>query len=163
MLTPFLLSTALAAEPAAAAAEPLGFWIGATPPSIGFGVGSFLAAGGDVDVRIPFPLKWLQPQVNLTFANGVGAYYFLPYLTDDRALSLTVNARFGLDHGFYGGLGGGVAVWHVEDGSSPATRVLPNFHAFGGYAFRAGDHARISPELTLGTLSTVVMRFEWGG
>lgn len=151
---------------AAAPARPegLGFWVGVTPPSIGFGgIGRPLSAGLDVDVRIPFPLTWLQPQVNLTFVNGVGAYYILPYFLDDRMLSATVGARFGGDHGFYGALGAGAAVVHVANGESPGTRFAPTAHLNAGYAFRAGDHLRISPELTLGTLNTVVLRFEWGG
>lgn len=104
-----------------------------------------LAIGSDVNVRFGTPSGWVQPELRVytlidpsLFSGWGGAGALL-------------GARFGKDRGWYAGVGAGVGTVYY--------RFIA--HAWLGYAFRIGDFGRVSPELSLGTTSTITCRFEW--
>ncbi|MFN7143021.1 MAG: hypothetical protein ACK4YP_04545 [Myxococcota bacterium] len=137
------------------------WWVGLTPPTFGWSNG--LAVGMDVNLRLPSPVSWVQPEVAVAATNGIGAYYVIPYPSDNWSVRGTAGARFGRDHGFYGGLGLGAGVGEFGYCDAKRRAAIPAARLYGGYAFRAGDHMRISPEIEIAHLITVAMRFEWGG
>lgn len=167
---PEAISPAAADTPAAVAADVIvtdaprraqTWWVGVTPPTFGWSNG--LAVGMDVNLRLPSPVAWVQPEVAVAATNGIGAYYVIPYPSDNWSVRGTAGARFGRDHGWYGGLGLGAGVGEFGYGDAKRRAVIPAARLYGGYAFRAGEHMRISPEVEIAHLITVAMRFEWGG
>lgn len=145
----------------AQAADPppaLGSWGGVSAPSAVLPLGAPAGVGLIGNARWASRSAWLQPELRVSYTEGVSLD---AGVSDTASMTAVFGARFGRDRGLYGGLLSGAELT-VDYGEG---RVDPGLglQAVLGYAVPVGEHVRISPEVTVGTLNTLSVRVEWGG
>ncbi len=137
-------------------------WLGTTLPTVDKPwAANFdgVALGIEANVRVVTSIAWLQPEVRLAYDQAFSG--FTGFGGDLQGI-LTVGPRFGLDHGPYGGFGGGLLLlrdlhYDGEDAGFFGTGTV-----YGGWAFRGGERMRWGPEVSLGVRNTLALRLEWG-
>lgn len=146
------------AEPGSAA------WIGVSVPMFGRSLERRNPwwIGFDANAHFRTRVPWLSPEVRLGVENPFDLTDPTPIDRTDKRVVLTAGTRFGHDRGLYGGAGvGAVFLWNVSN-DWQGWEIQPAITVYGGFAYPAGEHVRVGPEVMLGTRNTLSLRVEWG-